>query len=85
MRRGAGFGAVELAGECAGQRIDDERAFAGAAHAGDADEQAERDFDVDVLKIVGRCAGELEHASLGRLAARGGDWDRLRGRRDSCR
>ena len=30
----------------------DERAFAGAADAGDADEQAERNLDGDVLQIV---------------------------------
>ena len=30
----------------------DQRAFAGAADAGDADERAERDFDVDVFEVV---------------------------------
>ena len=85
VRRGFGFGAVELAGECAGERIDDERAFAGAADAGDADEQAKRNFDVDVLQVVGGGAGELQRAGLGRLAADGGDGNRRSGRRGSRR
>ena len=32
--------------------------FAGAADAGDADERAERDFDVDVFEVVVACADD---------------------------
>ena len=34
------------------QDVVDERDFAGTADAGDADEHAERDLDVDVLQVV---------------------------------
>ena len=69
MRRRPRFRTVQLASECPGQRIDDERALSRTAHAGDAHEQSERDLDVDVLQIVRRRTGELQHARLVRLCA----------------
>ena len=38
----------------------DERRFAGTGNAGDAGENAERDFDIDVLQIVFARAGDLD-------------------------
>ena len=52
--------AVELSLEGGEQRLVDERGFARAADAGDADEPAERDADVDVLEVVLAAAFELE-------------------------
>ena len=77
MRRRPRFGAVQLASQCAGQRIDDERALARAAHARDAHEQPQRNLDVDVLQVVRGRPGELQHARLRRLAALGRDRNRL--------
>ena len=47
-----GAGAVQLAGEGVVQHLVDERALARAADAGDGDERAEREGDVDVLEVV---------------------------------
>ena len=44
------------------QRLDGERGFAAARHAGDAGEGAERHFRGDVLQIVARRADQLEPA-----------------------
>ena len=46
----------------AGHRAVDQRALARAGHAGDHDEHAERDVDVDVLQVVGAGAADLERA-----------------------
>ena len=45
-------GAVELVIRVREQRVVDQRGLAGARHAGDAGEQPEREFGVDVLEIV---------------------------------
>ena len=46
------FAAHQVAEQRFGDDVVHERAFAGAAGAGDADECAERDFDVDVFEVV---------------------------------
>ena len=85
MRRRPRFGAVELARERRGQRVDHQRALARAAHAGDADEQPQRNLDVDVLQIVRRRAGELQHPRLRRLASLGRQRNRLPARKIAAR
>ena len=45
-----------------GHRAVDQRALARAGHAGDDDQHAERDVDVDVLQVVGAGAADLERA-----------------------
>ena len=45
--------AHELAGGGAIDRVDEQGRLAAARHAGDAGEEAERDFSGDVLEIVG--------------------------------
>ena len=52
--------AVELALERGEEGLVDERGLARAGDAGDADEAAERDADVDVLEVVLAAALELE-------------------------
>ena len=52
----------------------DERGFAGAADAGDADEEAEGNVDVDAAEVVDAGAGELEVFAAG-FAAVFGDGD----------
>ena len=52
----------------AGHRAVDQRALAGAGHAGDHAEHPERDVDVDVLEVVRRGAADLQRA--GRRAHR---------------
>ena len=47
VQAGLGDGAVEVAGERLAEDVADERAFARPAHPRDADEEAERDRDVD--------------------------------------
>ena len=85
MRRRPRFGAVQLARERPGQRVDDQRALARAAHARDAHEQAQRNLDVDVLQIVGGRAAELQHARLRRLATLGRHRNLLPARQDRRR
>ena len=46
----------------AGHRAVDQRALARPGHAGDDDEHAERDVDVDVLQVVGGGAAHLERS-----------------------
>ena len=46
----------------AGHRAVDQRALARAGHAGDHDQHAERDVDVDVLQVVGAGAADLQRA-----------------------
>src|SRR5690606_20082504 len=43
-------------------RAVDQRALARAGHAGDDDEHAERDIDVDAIEVVGLRAADLHHA-----------------------
>src|SRR4029077_6757689 len=51
--RGRGLArAVELAGGCLVERVDQERGLAAPGDAGDASEETERDLGGDVLKIV---------------------------------
>ena len=59
---GAGISepAVQIAAQGLDEDVVDQRAFARAGNAGDADEQAERDLDVDVLQIVVRGAADDE-------------------------
>ena len=45
-----------------GHRAVDQRALAGAGHAGDDDEHPERDVDVDVAQVVRRRAADLQRA-----------------------
>ena len=52
MGRRRGAGAVQLAGQGVVQDLVDQRTLAGAADAGDGDERAEREGDVDVLEVV---------------------------------
>ena len=49
---GVAFAAVEIAAQGFDQNVVDQRALARAGHAGDADERAQRNLDVDVLEIV---------------------------------
>ncbi len=65
MRSNAGrglAGAVEPARQRLVERVDQERRLAAAGHAGDAGEQAERNFGSDVFQIVAAGADHLEHA-----------------------
>ncbi len=52
MRAGALLGAVERLGQPRVERVGHERRLAGAAHAGDDHERAERNGDVDALEVV---------------------------------
>ena len=72
VRGGGVAGAVELARDRLVERVDQERGLAAAGHAGDAGEQAERDFGVDVLQVVAARIDDLQRALRGRAcAARG--------------
>src|SRR6185369_11154978 len=44
-----------------GDRAVDERTLAGAGDAGDDDQHAQRDVDVDVLQVVGAGAADLQY------------------------
>ena len=48
-----------------GDRAVDQRALAGAGHAGDDDEHAERDVDVDVAQVVRRRRRGSRHVPAG--------------------
>ncbi len=61
--------AVELARDGLVDGVDQERRLAAAGDAGDAGEEAERDFAGDVLEVVGARAGDAERTAL--LRARG--------------
>ena len=54
------FATHEIAEKRLGDDVVDQRAFAGTARTGDADERAERDFDVDVFEVVVACADDAE-------------------------
>ena len=74
MRGVAAFGLAEGLHEGAVEDLMDEGGFAGAADAGDADEEAEGDVDVDAAEVVDAGAGEFEVLAAG-LAAVFGDGD----------
>ena len=63
--------------ECAVEDLVDECGFAGAGDAGDGDEQAEGNFDVDAAEVVDARAFEDEFFAAG-LAAVFGDGDLAR-------
>ena len=77
-------GLAERLHEGAVEDLMDEGGFAGAADAGDAAEQVERDVEVDAAEVVDARSGELEVFAAG-LAAVLGDGDGERGRRGICR
>jgi hypothetical protein len=52
----------QVAVERLGDDVVDERALAATAYAGDADERAERDLDVDVFEIVVAGADDAKDA-----------------------
>ncbi len=68
VRGGRERGAVELARHRVVQRVDQQRRLAAAGDAGDAGEQAERDFGVDAFEIVAARVDDLERAARARLA-----------------
>ena len=66
--------AVERLHERAVEDLVDQRGFAGAADAGDAAEEVERDFDVDAAEVVDARAGEAKDFAAGLAAVvRDGD------------
>ena len=75
VRRGAIAGAVETAGEGLVERLDDERGLAAAGDAGNAGEDAERDFGGNVLQVVAGRADDADHLLLVGPAAFCGDGD----------
>ena len=68
VRGGGERGAVELARHRVVERVDQQRRLAAAGDAGDAGEQAERDFGGDVLQVVAARVDDLERAA--RIARR---------------
>ncbi len=63
--RGRGLArAVELARDRLVERVDQQRRLAAAGDAGDAGEQAERDFGGDVLEVVAARVDDLDGAAL---------------------
>ncbi len=60
VRHGSLQGTVEMAGEDRVERIVDERRLAGARDAGDNDEFAQREFNVDVLEVVAAAAMQFK-------------------------
>ena len=69
--RGGGLaGAVDLARDRLVERVDQEGGLAAAGDAGDAGEQAERDFGGDVLQVVAARVDDLQRAALARPALR---------------
>ena len=73
--RGVVAGAVEVFGGGFGERFVDEGAFAAAGDAGDAGEEAERQFEVDVFQVVAAGAIEVQQALVVARGARGGHGD----------
>ena len=65
-----GLGPMQLAGQGAVENLMDERAFAGAADAGDGDQSAQRKGDVEVLEVV--LAGALDDDECERGMVSGG-------------
>ncbi len=68
--------AVEVAGQGVAENVADQGAFARAAHARHADEQAERDRDIHVFEVIVPCADDRQKAAIGGLPL-GGDRDLL--------
>ena len=64
VRAGNGARAVQRFGELVVEHVFDERALAAAADAGDGDERAEREFDVDVFEIVVARADDFEASPM---------------------
>ena len=81
VRAGPGHRAVQFASQRAGQRVDYQRTFARATHAGHASKRAEREIDANVLQIIVRRPFELQHARLGDFAAFGRCLDFLSARK----
>ena len=72
VRGGAFAGVVQLAGDGAVERVDQQRRLAAAGHAGDAGEQPQRNFRRDVLQVIAAGVHHLDGAAMvRRLAARG--------------
>lgn len=69
VRAGMDARAVELARRGGIERIDDQRGFARAGHAGDAGEEPYRDIGGHVLQIVLRRPDDANEAALLRLSA----------------
>ena len=62
--RGGGLaGVVEPARQRLVERVDEQRRLAAAGHAGDAGEQAERNFGGDVFEVVAAGADDFQHAA----------------------
>ena len=62
----------------------DEGGFAGAGDAGDGDEHAHGDFDIDAAEVVGASAFKDEHFAAGGAAAGGNGDGELAGEVASC-
>ena len=77
-------GAHELAGQRPVDRVDEQGGFAAAGDAGDAGEDAQRDFGGDILEIVGAGALDADGAVLLPLAAVMGDAAPAAGRARYC-
>src|SRR5262245_60946381 len=73
---GGSFALVQIAVQGLDDNVADERAFAAAADARDADELAQRDFDVDVLQVVVRRTQDFQKVAIS-LAALVRDLDLL--------
>src|SRR5260370_36483568 len=69
VRGGAFAGVVEFSRDGLVERVDQERRLAAAGNAGDAGEQAERNFGRDVFQIVAAGVVHLDGASVVRRPA----------------
>ena len=78
-------GAHELAGQRPVNRVDEQGGFAAAGHAGDAGEDAERNFGGDIFEIVGAGALDADGAVLLPFAAVVGNGHLLEAHRDIAR
>ena len=67
---GLAFALVQIAVQRLDEDVADQRALAAAADAGDADERAERNLDVDVLEVVVRRAEDARGSCRCRLRRR---------------
>ena len=82
---GDGAGVVDLLGQRRVEDVVDQRRLAGAGHAGDRDEQPERERHVDVLQVVLLGAAHDELAARRAGPAYVGHRDLTCGRRGTCR
>ncbi len=71
VRGGAFAGVVEFARDRLVERVDQQRRLAAAGDAGDAGEQAQRNFRRDVLQIVAPRVDDLDSAAMVRRFALG--------------